>query len=339
MDTTLGIGTEKGGFILRRVGPTWSVEGPLFPGWRVTALASTAGGHLAAVASNWFGPAIHHSADLASWEQIAGPEHQDGRSLEQIWTFVEASGQVFVGVAEAGVFSSSDGGGSWQPLDALNRFPGHESWTPGLGGLAAHRILVSGDSLWVGISAVGVFRSTDGGRTFVRRDDGVSTPVEGGDGPVFCVHGLAQAPDRPNLIWRQDHTGVYRTEDGGDHWTRIEQGLPASFGFPIVRDDASGSLFVVPLASDTNRLPVEGRFCAYRSRDGGESWEVSGSGWPETATYTTVLRGAAAGDGQGGIFLGTTGGTVWASADAGDHWEPVPFSFPRINAVAVLRDR
>lgn len=338
MDTTLGIGSEKGGFLLRREGGGWTVEGPLFPGWRVTAFGSTVGGHLAAVGSNWFGPAIHRSSDLSTWSQVIGPEHQPGRSLEQIWTFTEADGRIYTGVAEAGVFVSEDGGDSWQPLDALNRFPGHESWSPGLGGLAAHRILVSGDTLWVGISAVGVFRSTDGGGTFVRCDTGVSTVVEEvPDG--FCVHGLAQDPDHPDLIWRQDHSGVYRTEDGGDRWARIENGLPSSFGFAMVRDGASGHLFVVPLESDGNRLPANGRFCAYRSRDGGESWEVAGSGWPEMATYTAVLRGAAATDGAGGVFLGTTGGTVWATEDAGDHWEPLPFSFPRINAVTVLSVR
>lgn len=336
MGVTLGVGTEKGGFVLRREAGRWQPAGPLFPGWKVTAFGSTPGGdHLAAVASNWFGAALHRSPDLAAWEQVEGPTHQEGRSLQQVWTLTRHGDEVLAGVAEAGVFAA-DPAWSWRPLDALNRFPGWESWSPGLGGLAAHRILTDGrDRIWVAISAAGVFRSDDGGATFTRADAGIAPVVEElPDG--FCVHGLAHDPGRPDLIWRQDHSGVYRSEDGGGRWDRIEEGLPARFGFVMLRDHASGSLFVVPLEADASRIPVEGRFRAYRSTDGGESWHASGRGWPEAPTYDSVLRGAAAGDGDGGIFLGTTGGRVWVSEDAGDRWEALPFTFPRILTVAVL---
>ena len=143
-------------------------------------------------------------------------------------------------------------------------------------------------------------------------------------------------PGDPDTIWRQDHSGVYRTTDGADSWQRIEQGLPANFGFPIVRDPGSGALFVVPLEADVNRTPVEGRFAAYRSTDGGESWQASGVGWPDKPTYDTVLRGAMAVDGDGGVYAGTTGGRLWATDDAGDSWHELPGTFPRIHAVAVL---
>jgi photosystem II stability/assembly factor-like uncharacterized protein len=339
MGVVLGIGTEKGGFLLRDPGGEPRLEGPLFPGWRVTAFGVTGGGtYLAGLASNWFGVSVHRSPDLAAWEQaVEGPAHEgEGRPLEQIWTFTPAGDRVYAGVAQAGLFASDDDGVTWAPVDAFNRYPGHEQWVPGFGGLAAHRVLAAGDSLWVGVSAVGVFRSDDGGSSFVRGDDGVTNVVEDRPEPGFCVHGLAQDPADPARMWRQDHSGVYRSRDGGDHWERIEEGLPSRFGFPILRDRASGRLFVVPLESDENRLPPAGRFAAYRSDDDGDSWQVSGTGWPDAPTYTGVLRGAMDGDGEGGVFLGTTGGALWATSDAGESWRALPLSLPRILAVSVL---
>lgn len=334
---TIGIGTEKGGFVLRDEAGNWEVEGPLFPGWKVTTWAKTPGDHyLAALASNWFGPAIHRSPDLVDWEQVpAGPEYpEDGPKLNQVWTIRPHGNALLAGVDEAGLFRSHDDGLNWEPVSALNEFPGRDDWFPGLGGLCAHHILTAGDRIWVGISAVGVFRSDDDGASFRRFDQGVSTP-DGGDGDAFCVHGIVSDPADPNHIWRQDHSGVYVTTDGAESWERIEDGLPARFGFPIARDPVSGRVFVIPLAADTNRLPVDGSLRAYHSEDG-RTWQVSGTGWEDSATYTTVLRGAMDTDGDGGVFFGTTGGDVWTTADSGDHWSKVPHSFPRILSVRVL---
>lgn len=352
--TTLAVGTEKGSWLLQRDGAgTWEVEGPFFPGWRVTALGRAADGtYLAATGSGWFGPGVHRSADLRSWEQVPdGPAFGDGGPrLEQVWTFATSpSGRVLCGVAEAGVFASDDHGLTWSPLESFNAHPTRAAWQPGAGGMCAHKVLLDGERMWVAASAIGVFRSDDGGATFVPRNAGISlaVPEEAGeeaqpDGASedvpeigYCVHGVVADPDDADLIWRQDHMGVYRTADGGDSWERIERGLPAGFGFPIVRDDASGALFVVPLAADVNRTPVDGRFAAWRSTDGGDSWSLSGDGWPDEPTYTSVLRGAAATDGDGGVYLGTTGGDLWATADAGDHWQRLPGRYPRIAAVAV----
>lgn len=152
----------------------------------------------------------------------------------------------------------------------------------------------------------------------------------------YCVHGLVQDPDRPDTIWRQEHVGVFRTEDGGRSWERIESGLPASFGFPIVRDDASGRLFVVPLEADANRVPVNGRLMAYCSDDGGDSWRPAGTGWSDQPQFTAVLRGAIGGDQHGFVAFGTTGGRVWLTEDAGDHWRELGISLPRILALKVV---
>lgn len=340
---TLAVGTEKGGWLLRsddRSG--WEVEGPFFPGWGVTAFGRAADGtYLAGTASGWFGPGLHRSADLQSWEQVEnGPSFGDGGpKLEQIWTFTTGpDGRVWCGVAEAGVFTSDDHGVTWRALEAFNEHRTRPAWQPGAGGMCAHRVLLDGDRVWVASSAIGVFRSEDNGATFTPHDDGIglAVPPEGERPEVgYCVHGVVADPDDPDVIWRQDHTGVYRTENGGDGWERIEKGLPAAFGFPIVRDTASGSLFVVPLAADQMRTPVDGRFAAWRSTDGGDSWSIAGTGWPQEPTYSSVLRGAAAADGDGGVYLGTTGGELWATADAGDTWQRLPGRYPRIAALAV----
>ena len=182
--------------------------------------------------------------------------------------------------------------------------------------------------------------SDDGGLTWVPRNDGVtavSTPEDAPRPEVgYCVHGLAHDPDNPDRIWRQDHTGVYRTTDGGDSWERIETGLPAGFGFVIWRDQGSGRLFTVPLEADENRVPVGGRLRAYRSDDDGDSWQEAGTGWGEAPQFTGVLRNAFDGDGQGTLCFGTTGGKLWLTGDNGESWEELPPAFPRVLAVRVL---
>ncbi|MDP9406168.1 MAG: exo-alpha-sialidase [Actinomycetota bacterium] len=341
--TTLAVGTDKGGWLLRSDDRhSWQVDGPFFSGWGVTAFGRAAdGAYLAATNSGWFGPGVHRSRDLDTWEQVAdGPAFGDsGPRLEQIWTFTTApDGRLYCGVAEAGVFVSDDHGGTWQPVTAFNAHATRPAWQPGGGGLCAHRVLLDGDRMWVAASAVGVFRSDDAGATFVPRNAGVQVAApDGGDtGVGYCVHALTTDPANPDVIWRQDHRGVYRTADGGDSWERIERGLPAAFGFPIVRDNASGALFVVPLAADENRVPVDGRFAAWRSLDGGDSWSLAGTGWPDEPSYASVLRGAVATDGDGGVYLGSTGGELWATADAGDTWQRLPGRYPRIATVAVI---
>jgi photosystem II stability/assembly factor-like uncharacterized protein len=339
----LAVGTEKGGYLIERNGG-WSVSGPSFPGWKVTAYGRASDGtYLAAIASNWFGASVHRSPDLTSWEQVeAGPSYAEHtrRQFNQVWTFTNAGDRVYAGIDEAGLFYSDDYGLTWAPVAALNDHPTREEWQPGFGGLCAHRVLIAGDRIVVGISAVGVFRSNDGGMHFARFDSGVTptiTTEEDGSGQNgWCVHGLVSDPGDPDRIWRQDHQGVYRTTDGGAHWEKIERGLPSSFGFAIGRDHESGTLFVVPLQSDENRLPRNGGLAAYRSKDQGDTWEKSGSGWPEAPQFTGVLRNAISLDQEGGVAFGTTGGRVYVSGDIGDNWQGLPFAFPRILTVAWL---
>jgi photosystem II stability/assembly factor-like uncharacterized protein len=347
MTTRLAIGTAKGAFFLtsedRR---DWTLEEPAFPGWKVTAFARTPGGdYLLATASNWFGAALHRSTDATSWTQIVdGPAWPASRErpLTQIWTLTTAGRQIYAGVDEAGLFSSNDDGHTWQPIDALNEHPSRRHWEPGLGGLCAHRVIVdptNASRVWVGISAVGVFRTDDGGSSWQAKNGGVEPASPDGESEEagWCVHSLVIDPDRPDHLWRQEHRGVFRSRDGGDSWERIETGLPASFGFPIVRDHSIGRLFIVPLTSDEFRLPVDGILRVYRSDDDGDTWAASGTGLPE-ATFTTVLRGAMDADQAGGVYFGTTGGAVYATVDGGDGWTRLPGTFPRITSVRVFAD-
>lgn len=339
----IAVGTEKGAYVLDEANRSWNVSGPIFPGWKVSAFGTTPDGlHLAAVGSNWFGIGIHISPDFSEWAQIDSPpawSEESGRKMEQVWSFHRDGDRLWAGVAEAGLFTSDDLGKSWQEVKGLNDHHTRGEWQPGFGGLCAHRIHTAGETVWVAISAVGVFRSDDGGSTWELKNDGVDPAGLPEDAPRpevgYCVHCLAHDPDQPQRIWRQDHTGVYRTDDGGDNWVRIETGLPANFGFVMWRDHSSGRLFTIPLEADANRVPTDGRLRVYRSDDD-ETWSVAGTGWSESPQFTGVLRGAFDGDGEGGFCFGTTGGKLWITRDHGDTWAELAPTFPRIGAVALI---
>ncbi len=335
--TTIAIGTAKGGWLLDE---DLTVRAAVFPGWKVPAWGRTPNGDtLASLASNWFGASLQRSSDLETWEPITdGPTYDNGRNLNQIWTLTTEGNTIYAGVDEAGLFRSTDDGATWSGVAALNDRAALGRWMPGLGGLCAHHVLTHENRITVGISAVGVFRSDDAGASFKKADAGVTSAVEASEDydEGHCVHSIVAHPRDPNRIWRQDHSGVYRTSDGGEHWTRIETGLPARFGFPIGRDPATGRLFVVPMESDANRVSAEGRFRVFTSDDEGDTWRVSGTGWSDTPSYDTVLRNALATDDAGRVVVGTTGGNVWITTDSGDHWELAEFQFPRILSVEIL---
>lgn len=338
------VGTEKGAYVVESTDGMWSVSGPIFPGWKVTAFGQAPDGtHLAAVGSNWFGVGVQRSADFTEWDQTEEPPSWPGdleRKMNQIWTFHVEGPRLWAGVADAGLFTSDDQGVTWSPVDGLNEHSTRHAWEPGFGGLCAHRILTAGDTKWVAISAVGVFRSDDGGSTWSPKNDGVDPVGVPEDAPRpevgYCVHGIANDPGDPDRIWRQDHSGMYRTENGGDSWEKIEEGLPASFGFVMWRDDGSGRLYTIPLEADSNRVPVDGRLRVYCSDDDGDSWSVAGTGWSDAPQFTGVLRGAFDGDDQGTFCFGTAGGKLWLTTDNGSTWNELPPAFPRIGAVHLL---
>lgn len=342
--TRIAVGTEKGAYLFEGSARDWQVSGPVFPGWKVTSFGEAPDGtHLAAVGSNWFGVGIQRSPDFDRWEQTDTPPtwpEASGRKMEQVWTFHTDGDRVWAGVADAGLFTSDDGGVNWTSVEGLNDHRTREHWQPGFGGLCAHRIFTSGERQWVAISAVGVFRSEDEGSSWDPKNDGVDAVGVPEDAPRpevgYCVHCLAQDPANPDRIWRQDHSGVYRTYDGGDNWERIETGLPANFGFVMWRDDSSARLFTIPLEADANRVPVDGRLRVYASDDDGDSWNVAGGGWSQSPQFTGVLRGAFDGDDEGTFCFGTTGGKLWLTVDNGESWDELPPTVPRIGAVRLI---
>lgn len=353
MGVVVGIGTVKGAWFAQSDDrDSWTISGPHHRGWEVTAFGRAPGGdYLLGTGSSWYGAAVHRSADLEKWDQVvAGPAYEAdlGRKLERIWTFRPHGSRVFAGVADAGLFVSDDDGTTWQPVAALNEHRTRESWQPGLGGLALHRVLVDAanpDRIWVAISAVGVFATEDGGASWELRNEGVEITAPADESDVagervgYCVHCVVADPADPDRIWRQEHRGVFRSADGGDSWERIQSGIPGSgFGFPIGRDPRTGRLFVVPLESDEYRMPVDGRLAVYVSDDDGDSWTASADGLAAEPSYVGVLRGSLDLDAQDatGVYLGTTGGDVYWSADTGDTWNRLPVSFPRVTTVQVL---
>lgn len=370
MPVSLVVGTPKGTAILKSTdGKSWN-EDFVLRGWPCTASARDDQGRVyVAVNSPNYGVAIFASDDFKNWAQLqaapryrpedrGNPEHHrivsqmdfegtlksGGRFVDQIWTLLWAHGALYAGVSEAGLFVSRDRGQSWQPVDGFNNHPSRANWVPGFGGLGAHSILsdaTNPDRMWVGVSAAGVFRTDDGGKTWVAKNKGVNPAVE--EAPATtgqCVHHMAHDPQNAATIFRQEHRGVHRSDDGGDTWQVIEAGLPVtelsdghrcSFGFPMVMDRRSGSVFVVPLDGDNYRFPRGGQLKVYRSDDG-RNWRGYDSGLPQNC-YAGVLRGSMSADHGGGVYFGTTNGAVYASVDLGESWREAASGLPRIHSV------
>ncbi len=347
MANTLAVGTDKGLFLVTRTNSGWTIGEPQFLGWQVTAFEQlTSGGFIAGTGSGWFGPAVHRSDDAKAWDQVSpGPrfEADDGAELKQIWRFHESPDALYLGVAEAGLFRSEDAGATWTHLNGLRSHESVASWEPGAGGLCAHSILHhpnNPDRLWVGISAVGVFRSDDRGQSWDLKNRGVQVtgPPESGVGHDigYCVHALVLDPDDPDSLYRQEHRGLFRSSDGGDSWVDANEGVPARFGFPLVMDHSTGHLFSVPQTSDEHRVPIDGQLRVYRSSDRARSWHESSDGLAHSPGYAGVLRTAMATDDNGLVAFGTTSGELYTSENSGDSWDRVEGTLPRIFCASTL---
>jgi photosystem II stability/assembly factor-like uncharacterized protein len=209
--------------------------------------------------------------------------------------------------------------------------------------MCVHTILVDPtdpDRLHVAISAAGVFRSDDGGRTWIPANRGLhSQGIPDPDAEVgHCVHRIARHPERPDVLFMQKHWDVMRSDDRGETWREISGNLPSDFGFPIaVHANEPDTLYVVPITSDSEHYPPEGKLRVYRSRTGGDDWQALGTGLPQSDCYVNVLRDAMAVDGleDCGIYFGTTGGQVYGSSDSGDSWTPLVRDLPRVLSVEV----
>ncbi len=250
---------------------------------------------------------------------------------------------VYAGVEDAALFKSSDGGQSWQELAGLRGHGSGPSWQPGAGGMCLHTIILDksqAQRIVVAISAAGAFRSVDAGRTWQPINRGLrSEYIPEPEAEVgHCVHRLAMHPARPEVLYMQKHWDIMRSDDGGDNWYEISGNLPSDFGFVIdVHAHDPDTIYVVPIKSDSERYPPEGKLCVYRSRSGGNEWEALGRGLPQENCYVNVLRDAMAVDSLDpcGIYFGTTGGQVYMSADEGDHWVSIVHDLPSVVSVEV----
>ena len=250
---------------------------------------------------------------------------------------------VYAGVEDAALFRSSDGGESWQELAGLRGHGTGPDWQPGAGGMCLHTILLDPNNpqrIYVAISSAGAFRTDDGGLSWRPINQGlVSDYIPDPTAEIgHCVHNLAMHPAHPERLFMQKHWDVMRSDNGGDLWREVSDNLPSDFGFPIaVHAHEPETVYVVPIKSDSEHYPPEGKLRVYRSRGGGGKWEALTQGLPQENCYVNVLRDAMAVDRleSCGIYFGTTGGQVYVSADSGDHWQAIVRDLPEVLSVEV----
>jgi photosystem II stability/assembly factor-like uncharacterized protein len=360
------VGTAKGAFVLtadeRR--DQWEVAGPHFGGWELYHVqGSPADPHrlYAAASTGWFGQVMHRSDDGGeTWAPVgnefayegATGTHQWYDGTPHPWDFARVwhvapsltdPDRVYAGVEDAALFRSDDGGRSWQELPGLRNHGSGSQWQPGAGGLCLHTVIqhpTDPDWLMVAISAAGVFRSTDAGKTWHAANTGLASgEIPDPEADVgHCVHKIARHPSRPEVLYMQKHWDVMRSDDGGGSWHEVSGDLPTDFGFVVdVHAHEPETVYVVPITSDSEHYPPDGALRVYRSRTGGGEWEPLTRGLPQENCYLNVLRDAMAVDDCDpcGVYVGTTGGDVFASADDGDTWQPIVRGLPRIMSVEV----
>jgi photosystem II stability/assembly factor-like uncharacterized protein len=360
------VGTRKGAFVLTADGTRreWDVAGPYFGGWEIYHLAGSpvdSDRIYASQSTGWFGQLIQRSDDGGrTWEPVGNEFRYEGTpgthqwydGTPHPWEFArvwhlepsrEDVDTVHAGVEDAALFRSDDGGTTWHELPGL-REQGHgPAWQPGAGGMCLHTIVVDPrdtNRMFVAISAAGVFRTDDGGATWRAANHGLhSEGIPDPDADVgHCVHRIAIHPSRPDVLFMQKHWDVMRSDDGGDSWREVSGNLPSDFGFPIaVHPHEPETVYVVPITSDSEHYPPDARLRVFRSRTGGDEWEALTDGLPQQHCYVNVLRDAMAVDtlDDAGVYFGTTGGQVYASADAGDHWAPIVRDLPAVLSVEV----
>ena len=360
------VGTRKGAFILTSDSKRedWDVSGPHFAGWEIYHLKGSPADPnrlYASQSSGWFGQMIQRSNDGGqTWEPVGNKfeyegipgTHQWYDGTPHPWEFkrvwhLEPSltdpDTVYAGVEDAALFRSTDGGQTWQELAGLRGHGSGASWAPGAGGMGLHTILLDPNTperMFIAISAAGAFRSDDAGATWRPINRGLKSDyIPDEEAEVgHCVHRIAMHPSRPDVLFMQKHWDIMRTDDAGGLWHEVSGNLPTDFGFVIdVHAHEPETIFVVPIKSDSEHYPPDGKLRVYRSRTGGNDWEALTAGLPQRDCYVNVLREAMAVDSLDpcGVYFGTTGGQVYASADAGDHWTAIVRDLPAVLSVEV----
>jgi photosystem II stability/assembly factor-like uncharacterized protein len=360
------VGTRKGAFILTSDGKRrrWDVSGPHFGGWEIYHVKGSPAQPdrlYASQSSGWFGQVMQRSDDGGqTWETVGNQFAYDGQpgthlwydntphpwEFKRVWHLEPSRADpdiVYAGVEDAAMFRTTDGGRSWQELPGLRRHDSGPTWHPGAGGMAVHTILLDPADprrMYIAISAAGAFRTDDAGRTWRPINRGLhSLYIPDPAAEVgHCVHRIAMHRARPGVLFMQKHWDVLRSDDAGESWHEVSGDLPTDFGFVIdVHAHEPDTIYVVPIKSDSEHYVPDGKLRVYRSRTGGNEWEALTEGLPQRDCYVNVLREAMAVDTLDpcGVYFGTTGGQVYASADAGDSWSAVVRDLPAVLSVEV----
>jgi photosystem II stability/assembly factor-like uncharacterized protein len=360
------VGTKKGAFILNSDAKRqkWDISGPHFAGWELYHLKGSPVDPdriYASQCSGWFGQMIQRSNDGGkTWEAVGNKftyegvpgTHQwyDGKphpwEFKRVW-HLEPSltdpDTVYAGIEDAALFQSTDGGQNWKELPGLREHGSGPKWQPGAGGMCLHTIIQDPKNkqrMYIAISAAGAFRTDDGGKSWKPINKGLhSQYIPDPNAEVgHCVHHVAMHPAKPNTLFMQKHWDVLRSDNAGDMWQEVSGNLPTDFGFVIdVHAHEPETIYVVPIKSDGEHFPLEGKLRVYRSRTGGNQWEELSKGLPDKDCYVNVLRDAMSVDSldKCGVYFGTTGGQVYASADAGDSWSAIAEHLPAVLSVEV----
>jgi photosystem II stability/assembly factor-like uncharacterized protein len=360
------VGTRKGAFVLTSDAKRqkWDVNGPHFAGWEIYHVKGSPVNPnrlYASQSSGWFGQKVQRSDDGGkSWEPVNDAFAYDGETgthqwydgtqhpweFKRVWHFepsLRDADTVYAGVEDAAIFKSTDGGNSWHELKGLRTHGTGPKWQPGAGGMCLHTIVQDASHpgrLYIAISAAGAFRSDDDGKSWTPINRGLKSEFmpEPEAEVGHCVHRIAMHPSKPDTLFMQKHWDIMRSDDGGASWREVSGNLPTDFGFPIaVHAHEPETIYVVPIKSDSEHFPPDGKLRVWRSKTGGNEWQELKNGLPEKDCYVNVLRGAMSIDtlDSCGIYFGTTGGQVYCSPDGGDTWQAIVRDLPAVLSVEV----
>lgn len=373
------VGTKKGAYIFRSGAgrKRWTAEGPLFPGEPVHHMAfdhRDGDSIFAACNLTWGGPKIRVSRDRGkTWKVVSNPAFAKGRVatyntwvqgeqmpkqvtrelvFERTWHIEPGHASqpkvMWAGIEPAALFRSDDRGETWTEVESLTDHPTHDQWSPGAGGLICHSIAIDAadaKTMHIGISSVGVFETSDGGKTWRTGNKGLVNPMDPQKEPEigYCVHHLVAHPKAPGVRFQQNHFGVYWLDDGDGRWRETSAGLPVaslqfdkySFGFAsAIHPHDPKTAYVIPLEGRTRIAPDPG-IAVYATADAGRSWKRQARGLPKGARSEVLREGMAADRlDPAGIYFGTEGGEVWGSPDEGRSWDPIARYLPPIMSVS-----
>jgi photosystem II stability/assembly factor-like uncharacterized protein len=360
------VGTRKGAFVLTSDAKRqkWDVGGPHFAGWEIYHVKGSPVNPnrlYASQTSGWFGQKVQRSDDGGkSWEPVNDQFAYDGETgthqwydgtqhpweFKRVWHFepsLRDADTVYAGVEDAAIFKSTDGGSSWHELKGLRTHGTGPKWQPGAGGMCLHTIVQDASHpgrLYIAISAAGAFRSDDDGKSWTPINRGLKSEFmpEPEAEVGHCVHRIAMHPSKPDTLFMQKHWDIMRSDDGGASWREVSGNLPTDFGFPIaVHAHEPETIYVVPIKSDSEHFPLDGKLRVWRSKTGGNEWQELKNGLPEKDCYVNVLRGAMSIDtlDSCGVYFGTTGGQVYCSPDGGETWQAIVRDLPAVLSVEV----